>query len=622
MQLRRGSHGRRTQGITVHGRHSPGLALALPLILVLGLAPPVAGGLGLAGADGGVVTTSEPAAAQAGAQILRDGGNAIDAAAAVMFALNLLEPQSSGIGGGGFMMIHLADSGETLIVDSRETAPAAASVDMLEGHSFPVASTSGIAVGVPGAVRGVELALDTWGTMGFDQVLAPAIALAEGGFPVSRRLADSLTHDRLTLEQGDPAYDEARRVFHPDGEPLTEGAWLTQPDFARTLRLLAEQGPDAFYTGELAEAIVETQRHHRGDDAELAGRMTLDDLAAYTAAVRDPVVGTYRGYRIAGMPSPSSGGLTMLAVLGMLERFPIGSEAAGFGAGDVATLHVMLEAMRLAFADRGVWMGDEDFVDVPTAALIHPDYLAQRSALIDVNSRLDSVEANDPRPVLTGEQAERLLARVVEMHPEPENTTHFSIVDRHGNVVSYTNTIESAWGTGLMVPGYGFLLNNELTDFNFTPQANDDPEAYDPGANDIAPGKRPRSSMAPTMIFDGDRPVAAFGSPGGATIINSVINVTMALIDHELNAQEAVDLPRISKTTERWPTTWEAGFQPSVIEGLRDLGHDLRPGPMDIGSVQLVIIDPETGLQYGAADRRRIGGVVSLGLPDTANQDD
>lgn len=571
------------------------------------------GSLGEPGVRGGVVSTSEPLAAEAGAAILRQGGNAIDAAIAVMFALNVLEPQSAGIGGGGFMMVHRATGPkQTFVIDSRETAPAASTVSMFQGQSFGLASTSGLSVGVPGAVRGAELALNNWGTMSLAQVLQPAIELAEGGFRVSSRLEESITSTRLSNEAGNPAYDEARNVFRPGGVPLVEGNFLVQPALAATLKLIADKGADAFYTGPLADAIVATQSNYRGANTQLAGRMSLADLAGYEAAVREPVVGDYRGYRIVGMPPPSSGGLTVIQMLKMMERFPLGDESQGYGFGSARTMNVMIEAMRLAFADRAVWMGDADFVDVPVKGLLSDAYVAQRSALIDPDARQASVEADDPWPFeLAGKKSPWRLASMNLADPPGGGTTHFSVVDADGNIVSYTNTIESAWGTGLMVPGYGFLLNNELTDFNFTPQANPDPASYDPGANDVAPFKRPRSSMAPTMIFkNSQQPLVAYGSPGGSTIINTVLNVTLNLIDHERTIQEAIDLPRLSQTSANGNPSFEYGFPEASVQALRDIGHN--PGPtFNLGSVQAVVIG--TGkLQYGAADKRRIGGVVSV----------
>jgi gamma-glutamyltranspeptidase/glutathione hydrolase len=516
---------------------------------------------------GGVVTTSEPAAAQVGAGILRQGGNAIDAAAAVQFALNVLEPQSSGVGGGGFMMIHLAKHDDTFVIDCRETAPAAATPDMFVSQpSFSVRSTSGYAVGVPGTLLCATTALENWGTFSLAETLQPAIGMAQDGIRVSSRLEGSILSSRLSNEIGNPAYDEARKVFLPGGVPLVEGDLLVQPDLAETFRRIADQGPSALYTGEIAEAIIATQLATRSTNPDGVGRMTLADLATYQVAIREPVEGTYRGYRIVGMPPPSSGGLTSIQILKMLERFPIGDESQGFGFGSTRTLNVMIEAGRLAFADRAVWIGDDDFVDVPSVGLLSDEYIAMRSALINPDGRQDFVEPDDPRPFdMSGIEEKGMPNLAVQVDDEGRNTTHFSIVDRDGNIVTWTSTIESAWGTGLMVPGFGFMLNNELTDFNRVPAFNPDPNNFNPGANDVAPGKRPRSSMAPTIIFDGKEPLAAFGSPGSE----------------------------------------------SALQGLRDLGHTLRD-PSVIGSVQAVIIDQRGQQQFGAADKRRIGGVVSL----------
>jgi gamma-glutamyltranspeptidase/glutathione hydrolase len=584
--------------------------------------------LGVPGGKGGVVTTSEPIAASVGAEILRSGGNAIDAAAAVQFALNVVEPQSSGIGGGGFMVIHLARQRKTVTVDSREKAPAAATPDMFKGLSFGLASTSGLAVGVPGTLLGVATALEKWGTISLSEALAPAIELARDGFRVGSRLADSTESSRLQNEIGNPAYDEARKVFRPANTPLQEGTLLKQPDLAKTFEMIADQGLDIFYSGEIAFAIIETQLATRTDTSgeieEGVGRMTLDDLANYDVVIRKPVVDDYRGVTIKGMGPPSSGALTVLQILKMTERFPIGDASRGFGFGSTRTLNVMLEAMRLAFADRAVWMGDEDFVDVPAEGLLDDDYIAMRSALIDPDSRQDFVEADDPRPFEDHRHWKKhKLSRVLPEMRKGVNTTHFSIVDRFGNVVSYTTTIESAWGTGLMVPGYGFMLNNELTDFNFEPAANPDPDNFNPGANDVAANKRPRSSMSPTIVFRHGKPVAAYGSPGGSTIINSVVNLTMNLVDHGRNIQEAIDLPRISQTSANGSPTWEAGFSQAVIDELKanpSYGHNLADSRLRvIGSVQGVVISPLGKLQYGAADRRRVGGVVTVQLEEIEN---
>ena len=576
----------------------------------------------IAASPDGVVAVSHPAAAAAGARLLVAGGNAIDAAAAVQFALNVVEPQSSGIGGGGFMLIHLAKTGETFIVDSRERAPAQASADMFAPDglpmAFPLASTSGLAVGVPGTVRGVDTALRRWGTKKLADTLAPAIELAERGFRVNRFLAADIAHDggRTQLQP------ETTAIFRPGGVPLAEGDWLVQPDLARTLKLLAARGSDAFYRGPLAQAIVKAQQRTRSELGEAGkGRMTLADLAQYQVAIRAPLIGRYRGWTLAGMPPPSSGGLTVLQMLGLLERFPLGDAAQGYGFGSPRTLHAMIEAMRLAFADRAVWIGDDDAAPVPRQGLLHPGYLAARAALIQTDRRMDAPQAGDPLP---WDKTVTVQPKQSSTKQESPHTTHFSIVDRWGNVVSTTSTIEFTWGSGITVPGYGFLLNNELTDFNFMPAA--DAAAGNPGANDVAPRKRPRSSMAPTLLFKNGKPVAAYGSPGGATIINSVLNVTLNLIDHGMTLRQAIDAPRLSVTHAAGQVSCEGGqdfmrphFSIATQDALRTLGH-LGPDETGtegcketIGSVQGVVIDLATGEHRGAADLRREGTVIQVG---------
>ncbi len=574
----------------------------------------------LAASPDGVVAVSHPAAAAAGARMLAAGGNAIDAAAAVQFALNVVEPQSSGIGGGGFMLIHLARTRETFIVDSRERAPAKASADMFAPEElameFPLASTSGLAVGVPGTVRGVDTALRRWGTRKLADTLAPAIELAERGFRVNRFLAADIVNDGGRTQ----LHPETAAIFRPGGVPLAEGDWLVQPDLARTFRLLAAKGPDAFYRGPIARAIVKAQQRTRSELGEAGqGRMTLADLQQYQIAVREPLIGHYRGWTIAGMPPPSSGGLTLLQMLGLLEHFPLGDAAQGYGFGSSKTLHAMIEAMRLAFADRAVWIGDDDAVPVPRRGLLHPDYLATRAARIQADSRMDTPQAGDPLPLDASTAMRPTPSRTKQESP---HTTHFSIVDRWGNVVSVTSTIEFTWGSGITVPGYGFLLNNELTDFNFMPVA----AAGNPGANDVAPMKRPRSSMAPTLLFRDGKPVAAYGSPGGATIINSVLNVTLNLIDHGMTLQQAIAAPRLSVThaagkvgCEGGPDFMQPRFGIAAQDALRKMGHvglgetGTEGCRETIGSVQGVMIDRVTGEHRGAADMRREGTVIRVG---------
>jgi gamma-glutamyltranspeptidase/glutathione hydrolase len=574
----------------------------------------------LAASPDGVVAVSHPAAAAAGARMLAAGGNAIDAAAAVQFALNVVEPQSSGIGGGAFMLVHLAKANETFIVDSRERAPMKASAGMFAPDglpmSFPLASTSGLAVGVPGTVRGVDTALKRWGTKTLADTLAPAIELAERGFRVNRFLAADIANDGGRTQR----HPETAAIFRPGGVPLAEGDWLVQPELAGTLKRIAAKGADTFYRGEIARAIVKAQQRTRSELGDAGkGRMTLADLAQYRVALRAPLIGRYRGWTLAGMPPPSSGGLTLLQMLGLLERFPLGDAAQGYGFGSPKTLHAMIEAMRLAFADRAVWIGDDDAAPVPRHGLLHPEYLAARAALIKAGRRMETPQAGDPAPW----EPAAVPPAPSRIREESPHTTHFSIVDRWGNVVSVTSTIEFTWGSGITVPGYGFLLNNELTDFNFLPAA--DAAAGNPGANDVAPGKRPRSSMAPTLLFRDGKPVAAYGSPGGATIINSVLNVTLNIVDHGMTMQQAIDAPRLSVTHAAGKVSCEGGrdfmrprFGIAVQDALRSQGHaGLGETGTDacketIGSVQGIVIDRAAGEHHGAADARREGTVIRV----------
>ena len=591
----------------------------------------VAIGIPMLGFSEGVVTAANPIAAEAGAEVLGNGGNAIDAAVTVQFVLNVVEPTSSGIGGGGFTGLYLPAEDRTVFVDSREKAPARATPTQylacdpdcsgveepeLIGPGFTDIATSGIGVGVPGTVLGAQHLLDQYGTITLADALAPAIGLAADGFEINERLASLTESSRTTF------WPDTRAKFRtPEGEPLEPGTLLVQPDLAKTFRLLAEGGPAAFYTGEVAEAIIQAQLLSRATVGEPgAGRMALTDLADYLAAgidEREPVEFGYRGYQLAGMPFPSSGGYTVGQILSCMEDFPIGDESAGFGFGSANTLNVMVESMRLAFSSRSVWMGDSDFVMLPEEGLLADGYLDPRCEQISADARIDddAVVPGDPRPFDPdfGGDAEEIGAATDG--PTGIDTTHFTVIDANGNVVTWTSTIEGTWGSGITVPGYGFLLNNELTDFNFFPQENLDPADFAPGANDVGPFKRPRSSMAPTLVFApedaGGGFLAAYGSPGGSTIINSVVNVTANLIDHGLSIQDAIDAPRIS--TSGGSVSYEAGFDEDALETLRELGHELDDEPSDeIGSVQAVVVDPATGLQYGGADARRAGTVVGI----------
>ncbi|MCB2003522.1 MAG: gamma-glutamyltransferase [Rhodoferax sp.] len=576
----------------------------------------------------GVVSAANPYAAEAGAKILEQGGNAVDAAVAVAYALNVVEPQSAGIGGGGFMMIHMAKTGQTVIIDSREEAPAGATPSMFVGQPFSRRSLQGVAVGIPGMVRGTEMAVNSYGKLSLSQVLQPAIALADGGFAATPRFVSSTACSSATSRaKNSPA---AADYFCPGGDFRAVGSLVTNQPLAQTFRQIATHGADCFYRYmpekgcDIALGIIEGQQYNQPHLSPIGkgGSMTLDDLAQYQAKLRTPIEGSYRGHRIKSMPPPSSGALTVLQILKLVERFPLGDASQGYGFGTVKTANVMADAMRLAFADRAIWMGDADFAPVPAKGLLANDYVAMRSQLITPGARLDpNPAADDPRPYeVAGLSPATRLAVAAPPVSHENGTTHFSVVDKWGNVVSYTNTIESGYGIGVFAgyqrpdgsfKNHGFLLNNELTDFNTSPTIN--PFTGTAGFNDVEPGKRPRSSMAPSMIFNPDgSPLMAYGSPGGATIINSVVNVTINLIDHGMTMQEAVDAPRLSVSSANPSITVDPWFPAATVTALGPLGLGYAVNLSDVGSVQTVLIEPKTGKQYGAADARREGTVIGL----------
>jgi len=607
--------------------------------------PTTPGQLGPATAfHGGVVTTTEPLAAAAGRDILAQDGNAVDAAVAVQFMLNVVEPQSSGLGGGGFMLIHKPNTPpeDTIVIDFRDLAPGSASRRMYDTSvSTDIKSTSGFAVGVPGTVKGMLYALEHYGSGNLlrSEVMAPAINAARDGFFISSRLAGDTGSSRLRLETSTNSfnkgyYNEARGVFRPNGNSLATGARLKQPRLQTTLEAIRARGANAFYRcsdpSGIALAIVDTQTATRTNHSAGRGGMNCTDLENYTLRVFDPdevpddnhapLVGEYHGYTIVTAPPPSSG-VFLLQMLDMIEAL---EERVGFqfGTGDyefgeLRTLNVMQELMRSAFADRGRWLGDPDFYPVPVDGLLDPDYIEDRSGPINPATRRNTnVTAGTPPSIAP--------AKVVEPKPgngkgksegrEGIDTTHFTIIDKSGTVVSVTSTISDTWGTGLMVRGRGFMLNNQLLNFNDTPQGT----AEDPAANDIEKGKRPRTTIAPVMIFLGDELIAAYGAPGGTGILNALLQVTLNLIDHNMGLRDAIARPRISldSGSNSADTEIESGFSSPVRTSLQNLGYDFD-NVTSIGAVQAIVTYPTPGTtpeqQYGAADTRRIGGVSGIG---------
>ena len=532
-----------------------------------------------------MVATANPHASHAGVEILRAGGSALDAAIAVQMALNVVEPQSSGIGGGAFLL-HWNDAEKKIAVyDGRETAPAAARPDrFLRPDGTPMsigeAVGSGRSVGVPGVLRMLEIAHRKHGRLPWRQLFEPAIRLAEKGFAVSPRLHRLIASDPLLRRH--PA---ARAYFYlPDGAALPIGHLLKNPELAAVLRRIADEGPDAFYAGEIARDVVAAITSH-----PRPGDMTEQDLAAFRAMERDAVCGSYRAYRICGMPPPSSGGIAVLAILGLLERFPM----ASLRPGSSGAVHLFAEAGRLAYADRDHYVGDPDFLAVPAAGLVDPAYLRERSTLIRPERSMGHAEPGVPAGVRVSLGADATV--------EIGGTSHLSIVDAAGNAVAMTTSVESAFGSRILV--HGFLLNNQLTDFSFAPQ-----EGGRPLANRVEPGKRPRSAMAPTFVFAPNGGLMlAVGAAGGPAIINYVAKTLVGVLDWKQSLQQAMAAPNMG--SRNGDTEIERG---SALEGiaaaLRALGHPVAA--TDQVSGLHGIMRGARGWT-GGADPRREGVVLS-----------
>jgi gamma-glutamyltranspeptidase/glutathione hydrolase len=535
-----------------------------------------------------MVATANPHATQAGLQMLERGGSAVDAAIAAQLVLGLVEPQSSGLGGGAFMLVHDAGRKRLLAYDGRETAPATARSDRFLKDGKPLefhqAVVGGRAVGVPGVVRLLEVAHRKHGRLRWPQLFAPAIALAEQGFEVSPRLHTLIGLDQYLTQPRARAY-----FFDQHGKALRVGTVLRNPAYAATLRAIAAGGADAFYTGSIARDIVETVNGPSWNPGDL----TLDDLARYRVVVREPVCDGYRAYRVCGFPLPSSGGITVLQMLKMLEPYDL----AAMGPATFWSVHFVSEAGRLAYADRAVYEADPAFYAAP-AGLLDPAYLRARSALIRPGASMGRARPGDP-PERAG--GARRVALGADASLDLPSTSHLSIVDRHGNAVAMTTTIEDAFGSRLMTGG-GFLLNNELTDFSFVPSENGRPVA-----NRVEPGKRPRSSMAPTIAYDRFSRVAIVaGSPGGSAIINYVAKTLIAIIDWSLDPQAAIDLPNFG--SRNGPTELEKDTPVAALAPkLRALGADVRVADYTSG-VQAIVRTRDGWV--GGTDPRREGLVL------------
>ena len=563
------------------------LAAAVGLVLTAPVAAqevaPEAASPGLANHEGPTTATrhmvaaANPYATAAGLGILRAGGSAVDAAIAAQLVLNLVEPQSSGIGGGAFLLHYAGQDGALSAYDGRETAPAAATPALfLTPDGAPMgfweAVVGGRSVGVPGLLRLLEMAHQDHGRLAWATLFKPAIRLARDGFAVSPRL-----HALVSGDQHLKSNPAAAAYFHDaDGTAKPIGTLLRNPDLAETLEAIAAGGASAFYEGPIAADIVAAVT----GAADNPGALSLADLGGYHAVKRDVLCAPYRAWQVCGMPPPTSGGVAVLQTLGILAHFDL----AAAGSRSAGGIHLVAEASRLAFADRNHYLADADFVDVPVKRLLEPDYLAERAALISPMQSLGTA---------TPGLEDRKAAAPAQI--EPPATTHLSVVDQWGNAVSMTSSIENAFGTRLMVRG--FLLNNQLTDFSFRPEVDGEPVA-----NRVEPGKRPRSSMSPTLVLDQDgRLVMAIGSPGGSRIIGYVVKTLVGVLDWGMDIQAAISLPHF--VNRNGPTDLEAETTlTGLAEPLSALGHEVRESVMTSG-LHGIWIGPD-GLQGGADPRR------------------
>ena len=526
----------------------------------------------------GMVASEQGLATQVGLDILKQGGNAIDAAVAVGFALAVVLPNAGNIGGGGFMVLHDDKTGKDVAIDFREIAPAKASRDMYLDNQGNVIDGKSLfthdASGVPGTVAGMEYALKKWGTMPLSKVLEPAIKLADKGFIVSDVLAQTLKEEKSTLGK----WSSSKAIFFKNGEPLKSGDLLVQKDLAKSLRLIAKQGAKAFYQGEIATKIAKEMQSH-------GGTMALEDLKAYKVVERQPIIGDYRGYKVVTMPPPSSGGVHLIEILNMLEHYPIKED----GVNSAKNIHHMAESMKLAYADRSEYLGDPDFVKIPVTGLTSKAYANERVKTIDDNkARLSSdIKPGKPQPY------------------ESDQTTHFSVMDKAGNAVAVTYTLNLNFGSGIVVEGTGILLNNEMDDFSVKPGV---PNAFGlvgGTANAIEAKKRPLSSMTPTIVMKNNKPWLVTGSPGGARIITTVLQSVVNTIDHEMNPAEAIITPRVHHQWLPDELRVEAGISPDTIKLLQDKGHKVvTKAPM--GRIQIIQAD-DSGF-YGYSDPRNPDG--------------
>ncbi|BAJ02592.1 gamma-glutamyltransferase [Shewanella violacea] len=529
----------------------------------------------------GMVSSQEALATRAGVEILKLGGNAVDAAVAVGFALAVTLPRAGNIGGGGFMLVHLAEPNKTIAIDYREMAPSKAHRDLfINEHGDAVAKLSrehGLAVGVPGTVMGMELALKKYGTMTLKQVMAAAIKMADEGITVTQDLSTSLIGVKRRITQ----WPSSAEIFYKtDGSNYQVGENFKQTELAHSLSLIAKLGSKGFYQGETAQKLVKAVQG-------AGGIMTLEDLKKYNVVERKPVTGDYRGYKIVSMPPPSSGGVHIIEMLNILETFPIDK----LGHNTAATLHLMAESMRRAYADRSEYLGDPDFYKVPVQALTSKDYASKLAGQIKINKATPSSEIKPGK-----------LAPY-----ESNQTTHYSVVDKWGNAVSNTYTLNFSYGSGLVAKGTGILLNNEMDDFSAKPGTPNGYGLVGGEANSVEGNKRPLSSMSPTIVMKDGKPFIITGSPGGSRIITTTMQIIMNVIDHDLNIAEATTAPRMHHQWLPDVLRVEQSLNRDTIDLLEAKGHKVNVSRA-MGSTQSIMVTDQ-GV-FGSSDPRRTGALT------------
>lgn len=531
-------------------------------------------------ARNGMTASEHHLASEVGLNILQQGGNAVDAAVAMGFALAVVLPNAGNLGGGGFMLLHDSTTQKSHALDFRETAPATAHRDLYLDEQGNVIDGDSIyshrAIGVPGTVAGMEHALQQWGSMSLQHVIKPAIELAEQGFTVSPTLARMLAIQHKQLGR----WPATRAIFFKDDKPLQAGELLIQKDLGKSLRLIASQGSHAFYQGAIADLIVAEMQKH-------GGLISMQDMANYKAIERAPVVGNYRGYQVASMPPPSSGGIHLLQMLNILESFPL----AEYGSSSAETIRLLAESAKLAYADRAEFLGDPDFVKIPQQGLISKDYAQQLAQSIKPERIRSSASIKHGNP---------------QFH-ESDQTTHYSVIDGRGNMVGVTYTLNLNFGSGIVAEGTGVLLNNEMDDFSVKPGVANVFGLIGGEANAIAPGKRPLSSMMPTMVLKDGQPWMVTGSPGGARIITTVLQTLVNAIDFDMNPHENAATPRIHHQWQPDVLRIEKGFSPDTLQILERLGYDIEL-KASMGKTQTIQIN-ESGLS-GYSDPRNPDGAT------------